>query len=254
MKIVYHPKFKDSTYATDPAAEEGRIKCIVDELNKNSELEFIKPDHIGSDTLELVHTPDHVEEIKRKEKLYDMARLSAGGAIKSAEIACDEEPAFAVIRPPGHHASPNSYWGFCYFNNMALSIENLRAKTKIRTAFIIDFDLHTGDGNLNCLGSSPGITIINPPSVEGKKYLDNVKTRLNEKGSFDILGVSAGFDEHKDDWGGNLRTGDYRELGKILKIFSDKKCDGRRFALLEGGYNHDVLGKNVAAFVNGFSD
>lgn len=255
MKVIYHPKFTNSDYAANPAADKGRIRSIMEELKGDSKLEFSKPKAAKSKDIKKVHPQDHIESIKqRSEKLYRMASLSAGGAIESGELAFKGEPAFAVIRPPGHHASPDSSWGFCYFNNMAVAVENLRAAGKVDTAFIMDFDLHTGDGNINCLGGDPDLTIMNPKSRERKEYVKEVDSRLEREKRYDILGVSAGFDEHVDDWGGNLNTEDYLRLGRKLKEFSEEKCQGRRFALLEGGYNHDVLGKNVEAFIDGFRD
>jgi len=64
--------------------------------------------------------------------------------------------------------------------------------------------------------------------------------------------VSAGFDRHVDDWGGELITEDYHTIGELTKAASARVCQGRRFAVLEGGYNHSVLGKNVKAFIEGF--
>jgi acetoin utilization deacetylase AcuC-like enzyme len=66
----------------------------------------------------------------------------------------------------------------------------------------------------------------------------------------DIIGVSAGFDNHIEDWGGLLSTEDYRELGRITRNAAEKSKGGC-FAVLEGGYNHQVLGKNVLAFLEG---
>ncbi|MEM1817902.1 MAG: histone deacetylase family protein, partial [Nitrososphaerota archaeon] len=68
----------------------------------------------------------------------------------------------------------------------------------------------------------------------------------------DIIAVSAGFDRHAEDWGEMLETEDYREAAKMIKEFSEEMCGGRRYAVLEGGYNHRVLGRNVRAFVDGF--
>ncbi|MBS3816402.1 MAG: histone deacetylase family protein [Candidatus Thermoplasmatota archaeon] len=253
MKIIYHPKFKDPSYASDPAAEEGRIECITKELQKDRSLAFSKPPAAEQEEIERVHTPDHLEELKkRSEKKYDLAALSAGGALAAAVSAYKGNPSFAVIRPPGHHASPDSCWGFCYLNNMAIAIENLKEKEKIRSAFVLDFDLHTGDGNINCLGGRPNVTIMNPRSSDSTRYLKEVRDRFQEEKKYDIVGVSAGFDEHVEDWGGKLKTKDYRKIGGMVKDFSKEKCEGRRFALLEGGYNHDVLGKNVKAFIEGF--
>ena len=68
----------------------------------------------------------------------------------------------------------------------------------------------------------------------------------------DIFVASAGFDQGIDDWGHLLSPEDYTELGELMKIHSERLCKGRRYALLEGGYNHDVLGINCNAFCQGF--
>jgi len=255
MKVIYHPYFTDPTYSSDPAAEEGRIECIIEELKKVQGINFLEPKPASRKDLELVHDPHHIQSIKqRNKKLYEMSKLAAGGSILAGKYAYEKVPSFALIRPPGHHASPDSSWGFCYFNNMAVAIENLRFRGKIESAFIMDFDLHVGDGNINCLDDGECFKIVNPSSEERNDYLNKVEKCLDEADNYDILGVSAGFDQHIEDWGGKLETEDYKRLGSLLRDFSRKKCDGRRFALLEGGYNHKVLGKNVSTFVEGFSD
>ena len=68
----------------------------------------------------------------------------------------------------------------------------------------------------------------------------------------DIFVASAGFDQGYEDWGNLLYPEDYTVLGRLMKEYSEKLCSGRRYALLEGGYNHDVLGINVDAFCEGF--
>jgi acetoin utilization deacetylase AcuC-like enzyme len=78
-----------------------------------------------------------------------------------------------------------------------------------------------------------------------------VEEALSDK--FDIIGVSAGFDSHKEDWGGVLSTEHYREIGKMVKKAS-KKHEAGCFAVMEGGYNHEVLGQNVMAFIHGMKE
>lgn len=255
MKIIYHPEFENSNYSSDPAAKEGRIECIKVELEKYSDFDFIKPEPASTDDLKLIHSESHIDGIKRRGNLlYRLASLAAGGSIKAAELAYEGEPSFALIRPPGHHASPNSAWGFCYFNNMGIALEKLRKAGKINTAYVLDFDLHTGDGNINSIGNKTGVYILNPRSAEREGYLKEISKDFEKSNRFDIVGVSAGFDEHVEDWGGKLTTSDYREIGKMVNEFSEEKCQGRRFAILEGGYNLEVLGKNVASFLEGFRD
>ncbi|KXB06904.1 acetylpolyamine aminohydrolase [candidate division MSBL1 archaeon SCGC-AAA382A20] len=253
MKVIFHENFKNSSYASNPAASEGRIESILEELEKYPDFEFIEPEPAEISELKLAHSNSHIDKIKRRGKpLFEMACLAAGGAIKTAEIAYRGEPAFGLIRPPGHHASPNSAWGFCYFSNMAIAIKKLMEEGKIENAFILDFDLHTGDGNINVLGNLPEVKILNPESEKREDYLEEISKNFESSNKFDVVAVSAGFDEHVEDWGGKLTTSDYREIGAMIKSFSSDKGEGRRFALLEGGYNHKVLGKNVVSFLKGF--
>ena len=78
-----------------------------------------------------------------------MAILAAGATIEAAQSALNKEAAFALCRPPGHHASPDSCWGFCYFNNVAIAVRKLLAEGKVKRVLIVDFDLHYGDGTAN---------------------------------------------------------------------------------------------------------
>ena len=74
---------------------------------------------------------------------------------------------------------------------------------------------------------------------------------LEKAGGYDIIAISAGFDRHENDWGGMLKTEDYRRIGELVKTHSLQNCNGRRYGLLEGGYNHDVLGENVRTLLEG---
>ncbi len=251
MNIIFHEAFY-GVYAGDPAAAPGRMESIIQELKKYPHYTFITPEPAGHEDLQRAHSDAHIETIKGSPTLYDMATLAAGGAIKAAEIAFTGEPSFGCIRPPGHHASATSCWGFCFFNNMAVSLLKLMENGKIKTAFILDFDLHRGDGNINILGDYEGIRILNPSSGNEKDYLFEIGSVLEEACDFDIIAASAGFDEYVDDWGGKLMTGAYREIGAMMKAFSEKHCQGRRYALLEGGYNYNDLGMNIHAFCEGF--
>lgn len=147
MKVVFHEDFK-KVYTSDPAASAGRMEAVKNALE--GKVEFVEPVPASKDDILRLHTPEHVRYVER-EGIYDIAALAAGGAIKAAEIGLTE-PCFALIRPPGHHASADSSWGFCYFNNMAIALEKLKREGKIKKAFILDFDLHFGDGNVNLLG------------------------------------------------------------------------------------------------------
>ena len=145
MKIVFHEKYYNSEYAWDPAASAGRLEGIMDLLKKNKDYEIIVPNPASEEDILRAHTHRHLQNIERDQLLYELASLAAGGAMLAAQEAYNGNPTFAVIRPPGHHASADSCWGFCYFNNISISLLKLYSEEKIKSAFILDFDLHTGD-------------------------------------------------------------------------------------------------------------
>jgi acetoin utilization deacetylase AcuC-like enzyme len=248
MKIIFHERFYD-VYTTDPAAASGRMEAIVGSLGKD--FPFIDAPVAADEDLTLVHTRGHVERIKKDKDVYEVGVLSAGGAILAAHLAREGESAFGLIRPPGHHASPDSCWGFCYFNNMAIALRKLMKEGKIKKALVLDFDLHFGDGTENAFMGNPSVDYFHPEGSSNKDFIQKIERHLERSGNFDILAVSAGFDRHVEDWGGLLETEDYRAIGSLVKTYSQKVCQGRRFGVLEGGYNHAVLGRNVRAFIEG---
>lgn len=247
MIVYFHTDFY-RVYAYDPAAEAGRMEAVTEAIKEHVELRSFLPATTAD--IEAVHTSRHIERVRR-EGVYDIAALAAGGAIRAAESGV-EEPSFALIRPPGHHASADGSWGFCYFNNMAVSLCRLRSTGRVQTAFVLDFDLHFGDGNVNILGSQPWVEILNPRSRERRAYLDEVGEALGGT-TADVIAVSAGFDNHARDWGGLLETNDYRTMGAMV-CGAALRNRGGCYGILEGGYNHDVLGENVLAFVGGLGD
>jgi acetoin utilization deacetylase AcuC-like enzyme len=244
MKVFTHDDFL-SVYAGDPAASPGRIEAILKAVRGEVEIEQALP--AAEEDILAVHTRSGVESVER-EGVYKIAALAAGAAIQTA-LSGLKEPSFGLIRPPGHHASADYHWGFCYFNNMAIALEHLRSKNHIKTAHILDFDLHYGDGTVNILGSKDYVSIHNPDESDRRQYLIEVGARLASV-KVDIIGVSAGFDNHIDDWGQVLHTEDYQEMGGMVRSTCRKLGIGC-FGLLEGGYNHRVLGQNVLAFLRG---
>ncbi len=251
MKIVYHEKFRE-VYSGDPAAKPGRIECILEELKAVEGLSFVEAEDASEEDVRLVHEQGHINYVKKLD-LYEVALLAVGGAIKAGELASRGEPSFGLIRPPGHHASSGHSWGFCYFNNVAVSVERLRRKGLVKRVLIVDFDLHYGDGTANVFAGNPDVTYYHLPGGDRVHQLSQLSAFLSEAGDYDLVAVSAGFDRHVEDWGGVLETRDYRVIGEEIKRFAEESCYGRRFAVLEGGYNLKVLGKNVKAFIEGFS-
>jgi acetoin utilization deacetylase AcuC-like enzyme len=245
LKIVFHDKYFD-VYSGDPASAEGRLDRAYGMLKEN--FEFVQPEPAREEDLLLIHGQAHVSHVEHDMHLFEVASLAVGGAIRASEMALAGEPTFALIRPPGHHASPNSCWGFCYFNNIAIAIRRLIHARKINRALIVDFDLHFGDGTNNTFAGNPNV-VYHHMGQDSK----NLEKFLSTTDNFDMLAVSAGFDRGIADWGGTLTDEDYEQIGRLLKEFSQVKSQRRRFAVLEGGYNHTTLGKTMSSFMRTFA-
>jgi len=258
IKVVFHQRCLNSEYSGDPAASPGRLESVMDVLgSKPGRYEMATPEPASDEDILRAHSQAHLFRIKRDPLLYELSALAAGGAILAAKLAFAGTPAFAAIRPPGHHASADSCWGFCFFNNISVSLLRLFAEKKISSAFVLDFDLHTGDGNINILENRRDgfrVDILNPMARESSEYLAEVEEHMMGLRDIDIFVAAAGFDQGIDDWGNLLSPEDYTEIGRLMRVYSERLCGGRRYALLEGGYNHDVLGMNVDSFCEGFSD
>ena len=111
MKVVFHDDFYQ-VYTSDPASAPGRMEAIVAEIE--SDVEFVQAQPADDADIARVHDQAHIDSVRR-EGLFSICALAAGGAVQTATLGLDE-PCFGLLRPPGHHASAGSAWGFCYFN------------------------------------------------------------------------------------------------------------------------------------------
>jgi acetoin utilization deacetylase AcuC-like enzyme len=244
MKVITHEDFCQ-VYTHEPAASPGRIEAILDAIR--GEVTFEEAYPAGGEDISAIHTKSHIHSVEKR-GLYNISALAAGGAIQAAVIGMSE-PCFALVRPPGHHASADSSWGFCYFNNVAIALDHLKRSGMIKNACVLDFDMHYGDGTVSILRGKGYTTILNPDTDDREVYLEEVDEFLSATKA-DVIAVSAGFDNHRLDWGGVLRTEDYQTMGRMV-LETSRKLGAGCFAVLEGGYNHEVLGQNVLAFLRG---
>ena len=244
IKVVFDDAFYP-VYDHDPAAAAGRMESIVSVIE--GEVDFVDAVAASADQIAAIHTAAHIEDVRRQ-GLYDIAALAAGATIQAAEIGLTR-PCMALVRPPGHHASADTAWGFCHFNNIAIALQHLRRQQKVDSALILDIDLHYGDGTDNILGSRRWVRIENPSANTRKAYMATVAQRLTDHPAA-VIGISAGFDHHLDDWGHLLATEDYRQIGRLVAEAA-RRNGGGCFAVLEGGYNPRVLGQNVLALLEG---
>jgi acetoin utilization deacetylase AcuC-like enzyme len=215
---------------------------------------------------------------------FDVARLAAGAAITAVDSVLRTEggKAFALVRPPGHHATDRRSMGFCLFNNAAVAARYAQEKHGVETVLIIDWDVHHGNGTQDIFWSDntvfyfsshqyphyPGTGARDETGAsKGEGYTINLplsaytsardhRTGFNEalrsieqRFHPDLIIISAGFDSHREDPLGNLmlEDTDFGEMTKEVLRIADKHSVGRVVGLLEGGYNLDVLGGSVRA-------
>lgn len=289
--FVYDDVFlRHETPQWHPESKE-RLIAILDALRVSpewKELVHIQPVKAGFDDVAAVHTHEYVDKIRRMEEGYldpDTylskgsleAALFAAGAVMAAVERCRKgeiERAFCAVRPPGHHAEADRAMGFCIFNNVAVGAR-YALKTGYRKVFIVDFDVHHGNGTQHSFeaddsvfyfsthqyphypgtgrdsergrGKGSGFT-YNIPLAAGsgdREYLSayhDVLPGLMKEFGPDIVLVSAGYDIHREDPLAAMRVSDegIRVIVKSILAFPAPAV-----FTLEGGYNLAALASSV---------
>lgn len=280
MKIIFSKRCLDYKFLRHPESRQ-RLKSIY-ELLKEKAWEFIEPQPAKEEDILRVHSSDLVERVKGGEfldgdtpnskKMFEYALLSCGAAIKAQELALNNEIAFSLMRPPGHHATKNSAGGFCYFNNIAVAIS--KALDSVKKVAIIDIDCHHGNGTQDIfLGEErvlyislhqsplyPGTGLksikncLNFPLPQGTSeegYLNIFKKAIAEAKDFlpELIAVSAGFDTYQNDPLTNFNL-EKKTFSKISSLISSLKKP--TFSVLEGGYNVLELAECVEQYLSGW--
>lgn len=268
-----------------------RLKSILDYLDQKGLLRYLNilPERTASkEELRLAHDTEYIEKIfswpsdkafysndkwspySNKSSLAS-ALTAAGSLIVLSEAVSkgEFENGFAIIRPPGHHATQNKAMGFCIFNNIAIAAKNLIIKNLAKKILIVDIDAHFGNGiadifthdtqvyylSLNqkwIFPYSPGsstdrikdikVDFLYPEEKHVQKFKEAVDNAIHEF-SPDFIFVSAGFDSHWRDPMSNLSLSltAYAEMSRFLVQSAKKVAQGKIVFSLEGGYDLDVL-------------
>lgn len=214
------------------------------------------------------------------------ADLAAGATCMAAQ-AVIEKPAiraFAIVRPPGHHAESGRAMGFCIYNNIAVAAAEALTKPGIRRVAICDFDVHHGNGTEQIFAGNPKVAYASshqsplypgtgdpattvaenvfnaqlPPGSGSDPFRqvwrDELLPRLDACRP-DLVLVSAGFDGHWRDPLAQLQLTDedFGWIGRELAALADLHASGRLAATLEGGYDLEALTGSVLAFGEGIA-
>lgn len=279
-----------------------RLKVMLEEIRKtftNGEIEFVEPSILPEEKLYNVHSMEMVRQIKElsQDEMswidldtyvcrgdFETARLAAGALLDACKnvINGKTDNAFALIRPPGHHATRNCSMGFCLFNNAAIAANEIAMSGK--KVLIFDFDVHHGNGTqdifydrkdvmyqsihlsphypgtggINEIGIGEGIGYtINAPLSYGhgntvvSRVLDEVFLPMAEQFKPDIILMSCGYDSHHADPLGGLRlTADF--YGNMIKKY--QRIQPKIACTLEGGYNLNWIGKCLVCQLGRMTD
>lgn len=274
----------------------ARLAAIYQQLDQpETHQNFLFPAFVeaSSEVLALNHTAAHIKraaatagkvfetldpDTHTSPRSYEAACLAAGAVVKATEmiVSGEADNAFALVRPPGHHAEADRTSGFCIFNNIAIAAHYGLAKLNLEKILIVDWDLHHGNGTQHAFyntnqvlyisthqypyfpgtgslsetgaGQGEGFN-INIPLQGGQddrafaRIFNELITPVTRQYKPELIMVSAGFDiYHADPLGTMGVTAEgFGYMTKVLRDLAAEICDGRLILVLEGGYNLEGL-------------
>lgn len=266
-----------------------RIKNLLDATGVTDQMTMIKPISANREHLERVHTSEYLDKIEAMNGVggnadpetvlgkasVDIAKLSAGGAIAAVEevVSGRLQNAYALIRPPGHHAEKNHGCGFCVYANAAIAGAHALDVLGLERIAFVDWDVHHGNGTediflddaraltislhqdglypagtgaVTVVGEGEGVgrninIPLQPGSGEGA-YLyafETIVLPALEAFKPDLIIVPCGFDASIEDPLGRmmLHADSYRKMTQMLMDVAERLCSGRLLVTHEGGYN-----------------
>jgi acetoin utilization deacetylase AcuC-like enzyme len=299
--LVYDPIYLE--HDTGDHVENSRrlVEALsyLKETGIKEKLACLPPRPASLKELEMIHTPEYISYVKSKAvkgggwldpdtvmspKSYEAALYATGGVLAAVEAVMKGEVdnAFALVRPPGHHAIRDRAMGFCIFNNVAIAAKFALSKFNLKRVLIADFDVHHGNGTQDAFYADPQVlyfsthqypfypgtgwmdetgtgegegTTVNFPMAVGwgdEEYLrafNEVLVPVARRFQPQLILVSAGFDAHWADDLAMMRvtiTG-FAQMAMILKELAAELCQGRLIFTLEGGYNLKVVASSTKA-------
>ncbi len=283
--IIFHDRHcVDYSTSGHPERPERIIQTVPLLKDRHPAWEWREPRSATAQELGRAHSPEHIEHVKNPAgdfdpdtpaipKIYQYALKSAGAAIEAAEAALRGEPAFSLMRPPGHHATRDRAMGFCYFGNIAIAALHALEHGAERVA-IWDFDAHHGNGTEDIVANNSRIRFASihqfpaypgtgaksfanvdnypvAPMTPRQRHVEIATHALDKLMNFkpDLILVSAGFDAYSGDplVQMALEQEDFAGFGDSLR-----KIDIPAAAILEGGYSNE-LPQLIDAFLSAWA-
>jgi len=280
-------------------SERAEVMDVVAARWRERGAEIVAPREATHEQLARVHDAAHLRRIAEtagqalaldadtytSPESYDIARLAAGAVVDAVERVMESRShtAFALVRPPGHHAERDRAMGFCLYNNVAVAAAHARALGAGRVA-VVDYDVHHGNGTQHIFEADPAVLYVsthqypyypgtgaateigsgagagftvNLPLEAGavdedyRTVFDRVVLPVLRQFKPDLLLVSAGFDAHERDPLGGMRvtTPAFGAMTQALRGVADECCRGRIALVTEGGYDLRALAASLDAAI-----
>ena len=267
-----------------------RMRNLLEVSGLLDHLVPIKPRYASEDEIARFHTRPHIARIKAMSAenggdassltpfgkgSFEIAQLSAGGTMAAfdAVISAQVKNAYALVRPPGHHATADTGMGFCLFGNVPIAIMHARATHKLGRIATVDWDVHHGNGTQSAFYSDPTTLTISlhqdnlfpadsgaladngegagqgynlnvplPPGCGDGAYVaafERLVLPALYKFKPELIVVPSGFDASGVDPLGRMMVSadGYRRMTKLLMQTADDLCGGRLVMSHEGGYS-----------------
>ena len=297
--FVYHPDYLKHDTGPNHPERPDRLRASLAALQQSDiweQLHPIEPTPASVEQLCYAHNPDYPKHIRQHcerempltydttvgYESFEVALLATGGVLRAADAVATRvvKSAFAMVRPPGHHATRGQSMGFCLFNNIAIAARYLQREHGIGKVAIVDWDVHHGNGTQDIFYADetvfffsihqsplyPGTgsihergsgkardTTLNVPMLAGSGdseytaiFTDVLLPTLQDFSPEFIL-ISAGFDAHYLDPLAEVElTADgFSTLTDLMLDFAD----GSVVSALEGGYSLEGVSESVVAHV-----
>lgn len=275
----------------------GRIEAVweqLDELNLMQQMLQLPANSVSDEQILAVHSRDLLQrlvDLSNQDRMVridqdtyglpvslEIARLAAGGVVTAANAVMtgQADNAMAIVRPPGHHATPERSMGFCLLNNIAIAARHALERQHINRILIIDYDVHHGNGTQDIFyrdasvlfvslhqspfypgtgsldevgaGAGRGFT-LNLPIAAGhgdnsyRRLFEQVLEPVARRFAPDLILISAGFDAHWVDPLASMRLSlsGYNWLARHCIQLAEQLCGGKIVFAMEGGYDLPAL-------------